>query len=95
MKCSSDEIQGEKQTTFEDGRVTKAYFDRLKIIELGCLGTSILAIGLSVIEVRQIFNRAIIITKTQQYELEFNSVNTEWSAVLLYLIFFASLILGK
>lgn len=88
----SEEISQERQNSFEDGRVTKAYFERLKMIEFGCLAMSIITIGLSVIQVLRFI--AAIFTN-YQYEIEFNDDNPTWSLVLLYLIFAASVILGK
>lgn len=53
---------------------------------------SIITIGLSVIQVLRFI--AAIFTN-YQYEIEFNDDNPTWSLVLLYLIFAASVILGK
>jgi potassium intermediate/small conductance calcium-activated channel subfamily N protein 2 len=72
------ELNEKKESTLEDGRVTKAYFDRLKMVETGSLLMCIIGIGLSVV----------------QYELEFSDIHYMWSYALLWLIFLSSLILA-
>ena len=45
-------MEADTANGFEDGRITKAYFDRLKMIEFGCLAMSVIGIGLTWIQVR-------------------------------------------
>jgi Ion channel. len=72
-----DAIIGDKEVSLEDGRVTKAYFDRLRMVELGTFIMSLIGIGLSVL----------------QYEIEFEQMNRKWSLFLLWIIFISSILL--
>ena len=64
--------------SLEDGRITKAYFDRLQMVELGTFVMSLVGIGLSIL----------------QYDLEFDdNEHEEWSVLILYVIFISSILL--
>ena len=64
--------------SLEDGRITKAYFDRLQMVELGTFVMSLVGIGLSIL----------------QYDLEFDdNEHKEWSVLILYVVFISSILL--
>ena len=62
--------QMEQSVSFEDGRVTKIMFSKLKTIELACFVMNLLTMSLVVI----------------QYEIAYYSEHPEWSDTILYMI---------
>lgn len=70
------ETAEEKSAAFEDGRITRALYQRMQMIDLGCL--TMTAMGFVLI----IF----------QYDLEFYGIHDSWSETLLYFIFLTSLV---